>query len=604
MREGRGTGNFVITILPFRRQIVAAPGASLLSALLGAGFFTDKTLCSGAGVCGGCDVVITSGNHKKRVKACRFVVEADCDVELTDDDAGVAMTVLKTDTAEKVTETPWVKMLRVQLPEGEDHKSDWERLQRIARTLGYQDWKPSLQILRQLAEMTNPGRGVMLVASKDELLAVRPEHNPGGVYGIAFDLGTTSIVGYLHDLENGRLLGTASVINPQAAAGSDVISRIQFTATDRLGTRKMARMIQEGIRDVSDRLFQQSRIERDEVYAVSIAGNTCMQQLLMEISPKGLGNSPYRPVTTEALHCRASDIGLNLNEMARVYCLPCIGGFVGGDTVGMLVACLPEQKIGAKEICLLIDIGTNCEIVLTAPNGYIACSAAAGPAFEGGAVSQGMRATKGAIDSVTIDDDVTVHVIGDGSATGICGSGLVDAVAELLKIGIVDAFGRMLSREEAEPLDIKPGLKARLVVLDGIQTFCLDGSCNGGSEPAVVLTQMDIRQLQLAKSAIQTSVRILLDMAGVSLQDIDRVFLAGAFGNYIDVKNAARIGIIPDSLTDRVTAVGNAAGAGASRVLLSVEARERAERLARSTRHISLANHMEFQARFLDCLSF
>jgi len=594
--------NFVITILPFGKHIVVARGTKLLDALLEAGFFTDKALCSGAGICGNCDVYIIDQEQKKCVKSCRTTVEADCTVEFPAD--GVQMNILTDGIKAEIPGSACCQIIQLPFSDSDDCISEWDRLQSAAIKMGFRKWKPALPLLRQLAEIEQTEKTLAVVVLADELLTVRHADNPGGVYGIAFDLGTTTVVGYLYDLTARRLLSTASIINPQTAVGGDVLSRIHFAGTDRFGTRKMARMIQQGLKDVTDQLLQDSKISREEVYEVVVAGNSCMQQLLLEVSSVGLGQSPYRPVTTNSVCCRASKIGLILNEMALLYCLPCIGGFVGGDTVGMMVACLPEKHTDIAKIYLAIDIGTNCEIVLMSPNIRIACSTAAGPAFEGGSICQGMRAADGAIDSVRIDGDISVHVIGNASAQGICGSGLVDAVAELFKNGIVDKDGRMLSWQEAEQLNLDPRLMERLAVINGIQTFLLSGGQKEDGANSVMLTQMDIRQLQLAKAAIQTSVRILLDMAGVDLQAVDTVFLAGAFGNYLDCRNAAKLGIIPEALVDRVKIIGNAAGVGASQVLLSAKAREKAEWLGQTTRHISLADHPDFQSLYLKELAF
>jgi uncharacterized 2Fe-2S/4Fe-4S cluster protein (DUF4445 family) len=596
--EGRMS---IITILPSEQQLVAEKGTKLLDVLSAAGIFKDKALCFGTGVCGGCDLFMISGKLKQRVKACQMVLEEDCAIELMDDSA-LSMNILTAGKVEEFAAEPCCKSIQVQLQS--EVANEWSRLQDAVLKLGYHYSRPALPVLRQLVDEASRSDSLVLVGSQEKLLAVRPANAPGRVCGLAFDLGTTTVAGYLYDLADGSLLSTSSIINPQTSVGSDLLSRIHYTSIDRIGTRKLARMIQLGLKDVTEHLLQTAQVSRNEVYEVVVAGNTCMQQLLLELPSTGLGQSPYRPVTTDPVRCHSLDIGLHLNEMTSVYCLPCIGGFVGGDTVGMLVSCLPEREEDTKEISLAIDIGTNCEIVLSAPHLRLACSAAAGPAFEGGAVSQGMWASEGAIDQVRIDGDVSVHVIGNIPAQGLCGSGLVDAVAELLKTGLIDPDGRMLNWNECEQKKLDPRLIERLAGVEGVQTFILSGSHKGESENSVSLTQLDIRQLQLAKSAIQTSVCILLEMAGVRLEDIDKVFLAGAFGNYIDRRNAAQIGIIPPKLVDRVTTVGNAAGAGASRVLLSVKAREKAEWLAQSTRHVSLADHPKFQSLFLDHLSF
>ncbi len=601
MQSDHNERDFVITIMPSGKKLSVNRGTLLSEALLAGGYFSSKALCSGIGVCGGCAVYIVTEKMKRLVKACQTFITADYRVEIPVDDS---VPILTHGRINADTSVGYCKALQLSLPDSVNGGSDWERLFNAAAERNIDLGKPTVPILQQLAAIPGNNSTVTVVFSAEGLLSIRAQDMPGKIYGIAFDLGTTTVVGYLYDLTDGNLIATASILNPQVSVGADVISRIQFATIGRDEAKKLADMIRQGFIAVIDQLVQAAQINRAEIYQVTVAGNTCMQQLLLEISVSGLRQSPFHPVTTDPVYCRAAELGLPVNEMAAVYCLPCIGGFVGGDTVGMLVTCLPDQKEKGETIFLAIDIGTNCEIVLCTPKIRIACSAAAGPAFEGGAISQGMKASAGAIDKVRIEDDVNIHVIGDTVAQGVCGSGLVDVMAEMLESGIIDFDGRMLTRSETASYKLNPRLMERLTMRDGIPAFLLSEGRDGQVIHSVAITQLDVRQLQLAKAAIQTSIRILTDMADIHMEDIHTVFLAGAFGNYIDLKNAAKIGIVPDVLTDKVVSLGNAAGTGAGQVLLSEKARKKAEWIAQSTLHVSLADHPDFQTLFLESLSF
>ena len=274
--------------------------------------------------------------------------------------------------------------------------------------------------------------------------------------------------------------------------------------------------------------------------------------------------------------------------------MPVIGGFVGGDALATAVDCLAGAE---RKNWLVIDIGTNCEIILAASGKMYACSAAAGPAFEGGAVSQGMRAVAGAIDRVWLEADrVLVHVVDDIDPDGICGSGLVDAVSVMLQAGIIEASGRMLSRAEAEAAGMPVDWVGRLAVQNGVQVCFLAKN--------VAVTQQDVRQLQLAKAAIGVGIRILLDEAGMAAEELDVFFLAGAFGNYLSLDSAVQVGIVPQALKNRVRLAGNAAGAGACRVLLSQTARRQAEFWGRAAKHVNLADQPNFSTLYVQELSF
>lgn len=377
-------------------------------------------------------------------------------------------------------------------------------------------------------------------------------------YALAFDVGTTTVVACLLDGKNGKMLAQGSAINPQYQFGADVISRIQYALKE--GTQALGRCIREEMARLVEEVCQKAGIAPEAVTAAAIAGNTAMHHLLLDIAPKPLVTPPYMPAVTQALE---------LSGGVRI--LPNIAGFVGGDTVGCMVSTGFDKQ---EDMTLLIDIGTNGEMVLGNKNRRIACSAAAGPAFEGAKISCGMRGAVGAVDHVWLEDGkVRFHVIGEGTPVGLCGSGLLDLVAVLLDCGIISESGRMKDK-----------------------TYVLHEN--------VVLTQKDVREVQLAKAAIRAGIDLLAEQMHVSAEEIQTVYLAGAFGTYMDPHSACRIGMIPPVLEDRISAIGNAAGEGAKLCALRRDLFASSQKLAESTEFLELASLPQFQDCFVDALEF
>lgn len=434
---------------------------------------------------------------------------------------------------------------------------------------------------------------------QDQLKYIDPASENETSYGIAFDIGTTTVVGYLINLESGETLACVSGINPQTVFGGDLISRITFAAEKSTNVKKLHQRIATFMNDLSERACDQAGITPTEICKVAVVGNTCMHHLFLGIDPTPLGSAPYNPVLKAPYQCPARECGLRLHENAQVYMLPVIAGFVGADAVGMILS----SKLGSRSGNIIaVDIGTNAEVVLKTDQGLIACSSPAGPALEGGQIRDGMRAAFGAIDQVSASQDILVHTIGDAPALGICGSGLIDAVAVLLDLGIVNNTGRML----LEPIEPLPeAIAARLRHgEDGAPEFVLVRAAESGNRLDIVLSQGDIRQLQLAKAAIISGVEALLQQADLECSNIDAFLLAGGFGNYINICNARRIGLIPDLANDRIHYIANAAGLGAQMALLSGQCRAEAEKIAVDTKHLSLAGYQGFQKMYLGAMGF
>ncbi len=376
-------------------------------------------------------------------------------------------------------------------------------------------------------------------------------------YALAFDIGTTTVVAYLLDGQTGTLLAQGSCMNPQLRFGADVISRIQYALKE--DREIMPHCIRTAMEQLAAETAEKAGISLESVTSAAIVGNTAMHHLMLGIDPKPLVTPPYMPAVSEAQQ----------RGIARI--LPNIAGFVGGDTVGCMVSTRFDQN---EELTLLIDIGTNGEMVLGNRHRRIACSTAAGPAFEGAKISCGMRGAEGAVDHVTLkDNQLHHHVIGDVPPAGLCGSGLLDLVAVLLDLGIIDESGRMKSKA---------------------YNLC----------PNVTLTQKDVREVQLAKAAIRAGIELLAETIGAEVSDIRKVYLAGAFGNYMDPSSACRIGMIPPVLLDRIIPIGNAAGEGAKLCALSREEFAYSQRLAKETEFLELASLPQFQDRYVDALEF
>jgi len=392
---------------------------------------------------------------------------------------------------------------------------------------------------------------------------------PDGIhdYALAFDIGTTTVVAYLLDGKTGALLARESCQNPQAQYGADVISRIQYALSDT--DHALRSCIRDCLQQLALCTAERAEIPAERISIASVAGNTAMHHLLLGLDPKPLVTPPYMPSVCTAMEFPAQEL---LPTYGTVRILPNIAGFVGGDMVGCMVATEFDRL---EELTLMIDIGTNGEIVMGDRNRQIACSAAAGPAFEGAKISCGMCAAPGAVDHVWVENGTIVfHVIGEEKAIGLCGSGLLDLVAALLDIGIIEESGRM--KDKAYQLD----------------------------DTAVVLTQKDVREVQLAKAAIRAGMELLAQKLGVALSDIRQVYLAGAFGNYLTPASACKIGMIPLCLQDRIIPIGNAAGEGAKLCALSTEEFAYSRTLAEKTEFIELASDPRFQDTFVDALAF
>lgn len=481
-------------------------------------------------------------------------------------------------------------------PEGVDTQlSDAERLMEAAPP-GVSRRLP-LDVVRDLPASIRGGKGdVTITAFNGTVIEVAPGDTRGLRYGMAFDIGTTTIVGTLLDLGSGEQLASVANINPQSTFGGDLMSRIAFAQFNRKNLATLRARVLQTLNDFIGAACREAGVPREQIYKVVIVGNTCMHHLLLGIDVTHLGFAPYAPAVRDAVTLSARELPLKSAPRACICLLPLVAGFVGADTVGALLA---TGINGAGGTRLLVDIGTNTEVVMATEGRLVACSAPAGPAFEGGQIRHGMRAAIGAIEAVDIDADLCCKVIGDTPAIGVCGSGLIDAAAKLLDAGVIEPNG-LLRQTDREGLP--SGLRNRF--REGAEggEFVLVPAAQSGRGEDVTLTQGDIRQLQLAKGAIYSAILMLQRVTGVGDDQVEELLLCGGFGNYINVESAVRIRMLPRLGPGRIRYVGNAAHAGAEMALMSESARTQAETLAQRVTHVSLAEHPDYQDIFVDAL--
>jgi uncharacterized 2Fe-2S/4Fe-4S cluster protein (DUF4445 family) len=431
-----------------------------------------------------------------------------------------------------------------------------------------------------------------------DIVAAEPGDTTGRLYGAAADIGTTTVVLRLAELKTGKILATASAANPQHQWGDDVISRIEFASTPAGQV-----VLQKAIIDCLGQLLRQAaaiaNVDLRYVYECTAVGNTTMNHLLLKWPVSQLGQSPYLPHRVEACTVSAAEAGLTIHPAGVVFTPQTIAGFVGSDTLAAAVASDLDTE---HQTTLLVDIGTNGELVLCHQDRLYTASCAAGPALEGARILHGSRAMAGAIQRVVVNsDDIDIDVIGGGRPHSICGSGLIDALAVLVELGIIDSTGRFVGREDVEGGRLSAKLRDRLIEHAGQPAFVFAAE---SGKPVVILTQGDIRQLQLAKAAIRAGIRMLEKTAGIAEDQIEKVLLAGAFGNYIQKSSAVTIGLLPAVPLERIHFVGNAASLGAMEILLDRGVRAGCETLARRMEYVELATRAEFQDIYADCLMF
>ncbi len=428
----------------------------------------------------------------------------------------------------------------------------------------------------------------------NEIIECEPSDTTENNYGIAFDIGTTTIVGYLINLDNGKVYSLASKLNSQTAYGEDVITRLSFIKNDENGLQKLNLAVLNDLNNIISKVCEKSKIKSSQIYEATIVGNSVMHHIFLNLDPINIGLSPYIPVIQKGMNIKARTLNLKISKNGYVYTVPIIAGFVGADTVGVI---LSSNINSQKDLTLAIDIGTNGEIILGNRKFLATGSCAAGSALEGAHISDGMRAAAGAIDTIKIDPqnfDVSYSTIKNKKPIGICGSGLVDAIAEMLRSKILTRSGNFNKEFIDQERILKRNNNIEFIIAKREETSL-------GKE--IKISQNDIRQIQMAKAAFYSGTRLILKHLDTKLE-IKRVFLAGAFGNYINKYNAKFIGMIPDISDENIFQIGNAAGTGAQLVLLNKDLREKVKKLIKKIQYIEIATKKEFQKEYTDAMYF
>lgn len=491
--------------------------------------------------------------------------------------------------------------LFVEKPQLESPAGDRERLlAALGNSSEGAEYKIPLRVMVDLPEVLRKGdHKVTVTRWRNHIVALDGGDTTHELYGLAFDIGTTTVVGGLIDLRQGKELAVAARLNGQAAYGADVISRVEYASNGASQLRRLQQAVVDTLNGIIAELEDKTGISSEKIHRVVLVGNTCMQHLVLGVSPSYIARSPYTPAFSHRIDVTAAQLKLAVNSEAVVTLLPNVAGFVGADTVGVVLSTgLAHQS----RRVVVIDIGTNGELVISYKGQMVSCSTAAGPAFEGAQISSGMRAGEGAIEFVEIGEDVKSSVIGGTRPRGICGSGLIDLVAELLRVGIIDETGRLQDPSEVEGLS--PDLVSRIRSGETGSEFVVAWAPETADGNDIVLTQRDIRELQLAKGAIRAGTRILQKVLNITDEDIDELLLAGAFGNYIRKESAMGMGLLPPIPLDRIRSVGNAARVGARLCLVSRWYLEEASRLALEIDYVELSGRPDFQEAFMDAMLF
>ncbi len=532
--------------------------------------------------------------------ACASEIRGDVLISVPEESRTARQVVRKEASKKAIFLNPAIRLFPVTLvpPTLKNPLGDYERLvAALLERFGIERPEIDYRALLSLPDALRTGNWTVTAAIRleREIIAVFPSEVEE-VYGLAIDVGSTTVAGYLCSLRTGRIIGAESCMNPQVTYGDDVIARITYVMEHPDGMDKMRGAIIECLNELIRTVTGDHGLSPADILEITLVGNTAMHHLFLGVDPAALGVSPFAPVVHRSLDIKARDLGLAVHPSANVHILPIEAGFVGADNVGVLIA---EEPYNRDEMVLIIDVGTNGEMIMGNRERLLSASCATGPALEGAHIRFGMRAAPGAIERIRIDPetlDVAFKIIGDehwrpefriDGAKGICGSGIIDGVAELFRVGIIDKSGRFRS-DLSTP---------RLCLTDGKPEFVIAWPDETSLERAITISQQDVRSVQLAKGALYAGAKLMMKRVGI--EKLDRVILAGAFGSYIDKTEAMILGMFPDCDLDCVSSVGNAAGDGARIALLNRDKRLEAEEMARRVEYLELTLAREFQEEFM-----
>ncbi|WP_278921704.1 MULTISPECIES: ASKHA domain-containing protein [Pseudophaeobacter] len=617
-------------------------GTPVLTAARQLGVDLDS-VCGGRGICSKCQITPSYGEFSKhgvsvaddaltewnkveqrykdkrglidgRRLGCQAQVQGDVVIDVPPESQVHRQVVRKRAEARDIIMSPSTRLFYVEVEEPDMHNpsGDMERLiAALAEQWQLQNVQSDLHILQCLQPTLRKGNWKVTVAvhlgdetQPPKIMHIWPGYYEGTLYGLAVDLGSTTIAAHLCDLKSGEVIASSGIMNPQIRFGEDLMSRVSYGMMNKGGDQEMTRAVREGMNALFTQIASEAEIDQSLIVDAVFVCNPVMHHLFLGIDPFELGQAPFALASSDALSLRAVDLDLNIHPAARVYLLPCIAGHVGADAAAVALSEAPDKS---EDLVLVVDVGTNAEILLGDKTRVLACSSPTGPAFEGAQISSGQRAAPGAIERLEInpetkeprfrvigsdiwsDEDGFEAAIATTGITGICGSGIIEAIAEMRLAGVLDASGLIGSAEQTG---------TQRCIVDGRTNAYLvwDGSADGG--PKITITNPDIRAIQMAKAALYSGARLLMDKLGV--ETVDRVVLAGAFGAHISAKHAMVLGMIPDCPLDKVTSAGNAAGTGARIALLNTDARREIEETVRRIEKIETAVEPRFQEHFVN----
>jgi len=568
-----------------------------------------ESVCGGRGVCGRCRVELVSGETevtkedlkllgKRKVKsgsrlACRQRVVDDVTIE-TPEYLGSSKHVIL-ESSEKIhVHAPMVKEVLIHLKGSDLEKPEsiHSQLMMALKGAGHGRLELPLSALEALAKASPDGQDLHLVTRRDEILKVTMGGR-SGMFGVAIDVGSTTVVAYLMDLSSGNELAVHSLLNPQIKHGDDIISRITYSMAAPEGRKELQDLVINSINQLIQSCCSSAGIDPQDIMEVMLVGNTAMHHSVFGLDQRLLTLVPFAPVTSEALEFKGRELGIRIAHEGYACALPNVAGFVGADHVAVLLASRLDEL---DEPHMVIDIGTNGEISVGDKNGIFSASVAAGPAFEGGNLSCGMRGAEGAIDHVTIGKDLNLEfsTIGGKRPRGICGSGAIDLVAQLFLNGVIDSSGRLDHKSDPE----------RVQRRDGEWRYVLVEPGNSAVGREVSFTQEDIVQIQFAKGALHAAGEILMERRGVEKGSLAGILLAGAFGNFVDPSSARSIGLLPEIPIHDIKGIGNAAGTGSKMALMDIRRRAKARKVAKELTYVELAAQQDFEDRFYASLYF
>jgi uncharacterized 2Fe-2S/4Fe-4S cluster protein (DUF4445 family) len=596
---------FWVTLEPVGRRVRVGAKTSILGAAQQVGI-EITAVCGGSGSCGMCKVRPISGDfsplnedeidqlQKSEINsgirlACSTQILTDSTIQIPPESLATLQRLQLESVNNHFEIDPLIKRVEIYPPLQEESGkySDIDRVREIMKVNGSETTEIPKHLVPVLQKVIKEHNGDASVVMNDfgMITVLAPEDF---LLGYAVDIGTTKIAGYLVDLQTGQTLVSNGVINPQIAYGEDVISRIKYTDEHPQGAEILQNILVRAINDLLVDLCTQIGTTSEHIIDCVMVGNTAMQHLLAGVPVHSLGTAPYTPARLQAMHFPANEVGITIAENAYVYLPPNIAGFVGGDHVAMLLATNARHR---DKTVIALDIGTNTEISLIHQGHHFACSCASGPAFEGAHIRDGLRAISGAIERVFIDKDaVKIKTINNTPAIGICGSGILDSVAEMRRENLIDSRGTFNKTD------------TRLNISEGLVELVLVPSQKSGNGQEIAINRKDVNEVQLAKAAIRSGIEVLMKQAHIEVNDVDLFLVAGAFGTYLDLKNTLRIGMFPSIPFDRFQQVGNAAGSGARELLLSNKKRIEAERMVNSIQYIELTTVNDYLDIFMDAI--